>query len=159
MDGWSKATSYRNAANGTGVAQQQQQQQVSKRGGRGGSSGATAATVSSSTTTTTTTITARRVGNDESAAANSGSAATNGSNSNSSKINDSSWRDSTGAKRQPNKILVSAQAIARVIGRGGQNINAIREASGAHIEVEKQQKGQTDRLITIRYLFKIILII
>ncbi|VDP06753.1 unnamed protein product [Soboliphyme baturini] len=61
--------------------------------------------------------------------------------------NTSTWRE---VKRQPHKILVAAQAIARVIGRGGQNINAIRESSGAHIEVEKQQKGQTDRLITIR---------
>lgn len=54
------------------------------------------------------------------------------------------------AKKQPQKIYVSSHSIARVIGRGGSNINAIRESSGAHIEVEKQQKGQTDRLITIR---------
>lgn len=59
------------------------------------------------------------------------------------------WRE---VKRQSHRIYVSSQAIARVIGRGGNNINAIRESSGAHIEVEKQQKGQTDRLITIRYV-------
>lgn len=47
------------------------------------------------------------------------------------------------------KIIVSANAISRVIGRGGANINAIRDASGAHIEVEKQ-KGSGDRLITIK---------
>uniref|UniRef100_A0A5S6QY69 ANK_REP_REGION domain-containing protein n=1 Tax=Trichuris muris TaxID=70415 RepID=A0A5S6QY69_TRIMR len=57
------------------------------------------------------------------------------------------WRE---VRRQPHKLFVSAQAIARVIGRGGQNINAIREASGAHIEVEKQQRGQADRLVTIK---------
>jgi len=50
------------------------------------------------------------------------------------------------------RIYVSSHSIARVIGRGGSNINAIREASGAHIEVEKQQKNQTDRLITIKYI-------
>merc|ERR1712121_600009 len=39
---------------------------------------------------------------------------------------------------------------SRVIGRGGSNINAIRELSGAHIEVEKQSKGQGDRTILIK---------
>ena len=37
-----------------------------------------------------------------------------------------------------------------VLGRGGSNINAIRELSGAHIEVEKQSKGQGDRTILIK---------
>uniref|UniRef100_A0A915HL02 K Homology domain-containing protein n=1 Tax=Romanomermis culicivorax TaxID=13658 RepID=A0A915HL02_ROMCU len=54
------------------------------------------------------------------------------------------------SKRHPQKVYVSCHSIARVIGRGGNNINAIRESSGAHIEVEKQQKGQTDRMITIK---------
>lgn len=43
-------------------------------------------------------------------------------------------------------------AISRVIGRGGSNINAIRCATGAHIEVEKQSKGQGERIITIKYV-------
>ncbi len=43
-----------------------------------------------------------------------------------------------------------SNAISRVIGRGGSNINAIRELSGAHIEVEKQSKGQGDRTILIK---------
>uniref|UniRef100_A0A914WYR6 K Homology domain-containing protein n=1 Tax=Plectus sambesii TaxID=2011161 RepID=A0A914WYR6_9BILA len=62
------------------------------------------------------------------------------------------WREVDTARRRSNKLTVSSSAIARVIGRGGQNINAIREATGAHIEVEKQQpkKEQQDRLITIR---------
>lgn len=43
-------------------------------------------------------------------------------------------------------------AISRVIGRGGSNINAIRAATGAQIEVEKQCKGQGERIITIKYV-------
>lgn len=48
------------------------------------------------------------------------------------------------------KIQVPLNAISRVIGRGGSNINAIRAATGAHIEVEKQGKTQGDRNITIK---------
>ncbi|XP_061191259.1 ankyrin repeat domain-containing protein 17-like isoform X1 [Saccostrea echinata] len=47
------------------------------------------------------------------------------------------------------KVQVPSSAISRVIGRGGCNINAIREVSGAHIEVEKQ-RGSGERVITIR---------
>jgi polyribonucleotide nucleotidyltransferase len=55
-------------------------------------------------------------------------------------------------RRRSNRLSVSSASIARVIGRGGVNINAIREATGAHIEVEKQQtkKEQMERMITIR---------
>jgi len=48
------------------------------------------------------------------------------------------------------KVLVPSNAISRVIGRGGSNINAIRAATGAHIEVDKQTKGQGERTITIK---------
>ncbi|XP_059621039.1 ankyrin repeat and KH domain-containing protein mask isoform X3 [Phlebotomus argentipes] len=48
------------------------------------------------------------------------------------------------------KVAVPTHAISRVIGRGGSNINAIRAATGAHIEVEKQGKSQCDRWITIK---------
>lgn len=48
------------------------------------------------------------------------------------------------------KVSVPLNAISRVIGRGGSNINAIRSATGAHIEVEKQGKGQGERIITIK---------
>jgi ankyrin repeat domain-containing protein 17 len=48
------------------------------------------------------------------------------------------------------KIQVPSNAISRVIGRSGSNINAIRAATGAHIEVEKQSKQQGDRSITIK---------
>ncbi|KAL3247791.1 hypothetical protein MRX96_056865 [Rhipicephalus microplus] len=46
--------------------------------------------------------------------------------------------------RRSKKVTVPSAAISRVIGRCGCNINAIRESSGAHIEVEKQ-KGQGER--------------
>ena len=53
--------------------------------------------------------------------------------------------------RKSKKVSVPANAISRVIGRGGCNINAIRELSGAHIEVEKQSKsGAADRTILIK---------
>lgn len=48
------------------------------------------------------------------------------------------------------KVSVPLNAISRVIGRGGSNINAIRTATGAHIEVEKQSKGQGERTITLK---------
>lgn len=48
------------------------------------------------------------------------------------------------------KIIIPTYAISRVIGRAGSNINAIRAATGAHIEVEKQGKSQNDRMITIK---------
>uniref|UniRef100_A0A8D8UUR8 Ankyrin repeat and KH domain-containing protein 1 n=1 Tax=Cacopsylla melanoneura TaxID=428564 RepID=A0A8D8UUR8_9HEMI len=48
------------------------------------------------------------------------------------------------------KVSVPLNAISRVIGRGGSNINAIRSATSAHIEVEKQCKGQGERIITIK---------
>ncbi|KAL3188525.1 hypothetical protein MRX96_003487 [Rhipicephalus microplus] len=51
--------------------------------------------------------------------------------------------------RRSKKVTVPSAAISRVIGRCGCNINAIRESSGAHIEVEKQ-KGQGERTILIR---------
>ena len=51
--------------------------------------------------------------------------------------------------RKSKKVSVPSNAISRVIGRGGCNINAIRGVSGAHIEVDKP-KGQGDRNITIK---------
>lgn len=48
------------------------------------------------------------------------------------------------------KVQVPVNAISRVIGRGGSNINAIRATTGAHIEVEKQGKNQSERSITIK---------
>uniref|UniRef100_A0A0K2TWX8 Multiple ankyrin repeats single KH domain [Nasonia vitripennis] n=1 Tax=Lepeophtheirus salmonis TaxID=72036 RepID=A0A0K2TWX8_LEPSM len=66
-----------------------------------------------------------------------------------------SKEDSTGWKeviRKSKKVSVPANAISRVIGRGGSNINAIRELSGAYIEVEKlaSNKSCADRAILIK---------
>jgi ankyrin repeat domain-containing protein 17 len=47
------------------------------------------------------------------------------------------------------KVTVPAAAITRVIGRNGCHINAIREVTGAHIEVDKQ-KGSGDKIVTIK---------
>ena len=60
---------------------------------------------------------------------------------------DAGWKE---VVRKSKKVSVPSNAISRVIGRGGFNINAIRELSGAHIEVEKQSKGQGDRTILIK---------
>ncbi|CAK9297911.1 unnamed protein product [Gordionus sp. m RMFG-2023] len=51
--------------------------------------------------------------------------------------------------RKCKRVVVASNVVARVIGRGGQNINAIRDMSGAHIEIDKQ-KGAADRNITIK---------
>ena len=48
------------------------------------------------------------------------------------------------------KVPVPASAISRVIGRGGCNINAIREVSGANIDVEKNKGSSGERIITIK---------
>ncbi|VDL84267.1 unnamed protein product [Nippostrongylus brasiliensis] len=57
------------------------------------------------------------------------------------------------SRRRSTTLSVCSSVIARVIGRGGANINAIREATGASIEVEKQsavRRDQHDRQICIR---------
>uniref|UniRef100_A0A8R1TVW6 ANK_REP_REGION domain-containing protein n=1 Tax=Onchocerca volvulus TaxID=6282 RepID=A0A8R1TVW6_ONCVO len=63
--------------------------------------------------------------------------------------NTTAWRQS---RRRSARLSVSSNSIARVIGRAGGNINAIREATGAYIEVEKQtgKKEQHDRQITLK---------
>ena len=81
-----------------------------------------------------------------------GNSGTNpGNNRNTSGVvEDAGWKE---VVRKSRKVVVSANAISRVIGRGGNNINAIRELSGAHIEVEKQGKGGSvgsDRTILIK---------
>ena len=51
------------------------------------------------------------------------------------------------------KVSVPSTVISRVIGRGGCNINAIREFTGAHIDFDKQKDKTGDRIITIRQNF------
>lgn len=60
---------------------------------------------------------------------------------------DLEWKEVT---RKQKRISVPSSAISRVIGRGGCNINAVREYSGAHIDVEKQKGQQSDRLVIIK---------
>ncbi|KJH41868.1 KH domain protein [Dictyocaulus viviparus] len=65
----------------------------------------------------------------------------------------SGWKDVELSRRRSSTLSVGSSVIARVIGRGGANINAIREATGASIEVEKQsavRRDQHDRQICIR---------
>ncbi|XP_038175030.1 ankyrin repeat domain-containing protein 17 isoform X5 [Arvicola amphibius] len=52
--------------------------------------------------------------------------------------------------RRSKKVSVPSTVISRVIGRGGCNINAIREFTGAHIDIDKQKDKTGDRIITIR---------
>ncbi|XP_055874641.1 ankyrin repeat and KH domain-containing protein 1-like isoform X1 [Biomphalaria glabrata] len=52
-------------------------------------------------------------------------------------------------KNMSKKLSVPANVISRLIGKGGCNINAIRDISGAHVEVEKS-KGNSDRTVTIK---------
>lgn len=65
---------------------------------------------------------------------------------------DDGWKEVTRSfpSSRSKKVIVPSSVISRVIGRGGCNINAIREATGAHIEVEKQQKGQAQPERTIQ---------
>ncbi|CAD6198096.1 unnamed protein product [Caenorhabditis auriculariae] len=63
------------------------------------------------------------------------------------------WQDIELARKKQATLVVGSATIARVIGRGGSNINAIREATGASIEVEKQgtkKDPQAERQICIR---------
>jgi ankyrin repeat domain-containing protein 17 len=57
-----------------------------------------------------------------------------------------------GGKRRAFALNVNSGTVARVIGRAGQNINAIREATNAHIEVEKiaTRREQSARQITVK---------
>ncbi|VDM96170.1 unnamed protein product [Thelazia callipaeda] len=66
--------------------------------------------------------------------------------------NAGAWRYVDSGRRRSARLSVSSSSIARVIGRAGGNINAIREATGAYIEVEKQtgKKEQHDRQITLK---------
>lgn len=57
------------------------------------------------------------------------------------------------------KVSVPLNAISRVIGRGGSNINAIRASTGALIEVDNQSKGQGERIITIKLVNKCLIVL
>lgn len=59
---------------------------------------------------------------------------------------DEGWKEVT---RKCKRITVPGKAISRIIGRGGCNINAIREESGAHIDLDKV-KNSADGVVTIK---------
>ena len=48
------------------------------------------------------------------------------------------------------RLLVPANTISRVIGRGGCNINAIRDISTAQVEIDRSRDATTERIITIK---------
>ena len=52
--------------------------------------------------------------------------------------------------KKSKKIIIQSDAVSRVIGRAGYNINAIREASKAHIELDKNARPGLNATITIR---------
>ncbi|TMS38462.1 hypothetical protein L596_005182 [Steinernema carpocapsae] len=62
------------------------------------------------------------------------------------------WNNIESSKRRQQVMNLASNQIARVIGRGGTNINTIREATNANIEVEKQlsSRNQGPRNITIK---------
>ncbi|ESN98825.1 hypothetical protein HELRODRAFT_66857, partial [Helobdella robusta] len=64
----------------------------------------------------------------------------------SSKTKEDGWKE---VSRKCKKINVPAKCISRLIGRAGCNINAIRESSGAHIDLDKM-KNSSDGLITLK---------
>uniref|UniRef100_A0A4W5LZA8 Ankyrin repeat and KH domain containing 1 n=1 Tax=Hucho hucho TaxID=62062 RepID=A0A4W5LZA8_9TELE len=52
--------------------------------------------------------------------------------------------------RRSKKLLVPASVVSRIMGRGGCNITAIQDVTGAHIDVDKQKDKNGERMITIR---------
>jgi len=58
------------------------------------------------------------------------------------------WKEVT---RRSKKIQIPAALISRVIGRGGCNVNAIRESTGAHIDIDtNRKKPNGDCMVTIK---------
>lgn len=52
--------------------------------------------------------------------------------------------------RRSKKVIIPSSSISRVIGRNGVNINAIRDVTGAHIDVERQNNKGGERNINIK---------
>lgn len=48
------------------------------------------------------------------------------------------------------KVTIPPSSISRVIGRNGVNINTIRDVTGAHIDVERQNNKGGERNINIK---------
>lgn len=58
----------------------------------------------------------------------------------------------TGCFHRSKKLSVPASVVSRIMGRGGCNITAIQDVTGAHIDVDKQKDKNGERMITIRYI-------
>uniref|UniRef100_A0A8C9EV64 K Homology domain-containing protein n=1 Tax=Pavo cristatus TaxID=9049 RepID=A0A8C9EV64_PAVCR len=54
------------------------------------------------------------------------------------------------APTRSKKLSVPASVVSRIMGRGGCNITAIQDVTGAHIDVDKQKDKNGERMITIR---------
>lgn len=52
--------------------------------------------------------------------------------------------------KKSKKIIIQSDAVSRVIGRCGYNINAIRESSKAHIELDRNARPGLNAIITIK---------
>ncbi|XP_066918341.1 ankyrin repeat domain-containing protein 17-like [Clytia hemisphaerica] len=66
---------------------------------------------------------------------------------------DDEWKEVTRSipHTKSRKILIPAALISRVIGRGGCNVNAIREHTGAHIDIDtNRKKANGDCMVTIK---------
>ena len=90
------------------------------------------------------------VGSRENSSSNSATGSGGGSKKSQSTDRSSATLNVIQSTERSKKVTVPSNAISRVIGRAGCNINAIREISGAHIEIEKQGKGQGDRTVLIK---------
>uniref|UniRef100_A0A3B3DB52 Ankyrin repeat and KH domain containing 1 n=1 Tax=Oryzias melastigma TaxID=30732 RepID=A0A3B3DB52_ORYME len=60
---------------------------------------------------------------------------------------DEGWKE---VVRRSKKLSVPASVVSRIMGRGGCNITAIQDVTGAHIDVDKQKDKNGERMITIR---------
>lgn len=54
------------------------------------------------------------------------------------------WNVVKPVKKPVQKLTLSSNLIARVIGRSGCNVNAIRDVTQTHIDIEKPKKGGGD---------------
>uniref|UniRef100_A0A8C4MDV6 Ankyrin repeat and KH domain containing 1 n=1 Tax=Equus asinus asinus TaxID=83772 RepID=A0A8C4MDV6_EQUAS len=59
------------------------------------------------------------------------------------------WKEVSSFYRSK-KLSVPASVVSRIMGRGGCNITAIQDVTGAHIDVDKQKDKNGERMITIR---------
>lgn len=61
---------------------------------------------------------------------------------------DDGWKE---VSRKSRKLTIPGKCVNKVLGRDGVHITAIREVSGANIDIDKT-KGSNDRNVTIKYV-------